>query len=240
MTSLPEEHTYERIAREITAELTDGMWRDGDALPSEAALTISFNVSRKTIRRALDIVARSGLVDRAQGKHSIVRNPRIEKAVGQATDFSAETRKAGLRPRSRLDSVKVRGATLGEAVHLGLTTGADVFEIVRTRLIEGLPVVWQTSALPAQFAQKLDNLDRSSGSLYGAIKLKLGIEITQIEDRLSIVAARPKEAASLRVAEGTPLISMRRIARTGDGQPIELSVSLIRPEFFVFQTSRKV
>jgi GntR family transcriptional regulator len=232
------EHTYQRIAREIAAELRGGLWRDGDRLPSEGAFSASFGVSRKTVRRAFDIVARGGLIDRAQGRNAIARNRRIEKTIGLASDFSSEARKAGLRPRTRLDGITTRRATIAEAVHLGLPAGADVVEIVRTRLVEHLPAVWQTSVLPARFAAELRNVGRSDASLYGAIRSRLGIEIARTEDSLTIVVARAGDAERLKVPVGAPLVSMRRLASTRDAQPIELSISLIRPEFFVFQTSR--
>jgi len=237
--ALPQtEPTYERLAREIEAELRDGFWRDGDPLPSEAAFAASYGVSRKTIRRAFEIIERGGLIDRSQGRNSLVRNPRIEKAIGLASDFSSEARRAGLRPRSRLESIRIRDATLGESVHLGLPTGTEVVEIVRTRQVEGLPTVWQTSVLPAAIARELDGLRQAGSSLYGAIRNKLGIEISGTEDRLSIIVACAREAERLRVANGTTLVRMTRLASAKDGRAIEFSISLIRPEFFVFQTSR--
>lgn len=237
--TLPQtEPIYERLAREIEAELRDGPWRDGDPLPSEAAFAASYGVSRKTIRRAFEIIERNGLIDRSQGRNSLVRNPRIEKAIGLASDFSSEARRAGLRPRSRLDSIRIRKATLGESVHLGLPAGTEVVEIVRTRQVEGLPTVWQSSVLPAAFARGLGDLRQAGSSLYDSIRTRLGIEITATEDRLSIVNARDREAERLRVANGTPLVRMTRLASAKDGRVIEFSVSLIRPEFFVFQTSR--
>ena len=167
-----------------------------------------------------------------------MRNRRIEKTIGLASDFSSEARKAGLRPRTRLDGITTRRATIAEAVHLGLPAGADVVEIERTRLVDSLPAVWQTSVLPARFAGELRNVGRSDASLYGAIRTRLGIEIARTEDSLTIVMARAGDAERLKVPAGAPLVSMRRLVSTRDAQAIELSISLIRPEFFVFQTHR--
>jgi GntR family transcriptional regulator len=234
------EYAYERVAREIAAELRDGFWWDGDTLPSECAFSASFGVSRKTIRRAFDIVERDGLIDRAQGRNSVVRSRRIEKTIGLATNFPSEARKIGLRPRTRLGSTAIRRATIAEAVRLGLSADEDILEIVRTRLVENLPAVWQISVLPARFAQDLGSLNQPDASLYGAILNKLGIEIARTEDSLTIVTARAGEADHLRIAVGAPVVRMRRLALALDGEAIELSTSLIRPEFFVFQTSREI
>lgn len=233
------EYAYERVAREIAAELRDGLWRDGDTLPSECAFSASLGVSRKTIRRALNIVERDGLIDKSQGRNSVVRSRRIEKTVGLATDFPSETRKAGLRPRTRLGSMAIRRATIAEAVRLGLSAAGNVLEVVRTRLVDNLPVVWQTSVLPARFAQELGNLNRPDASLYSELLNKLGIEIARTEDSLTIVTARAGDAEHLRISVGTPVVRMRRLASARDSEPIELSTSLIRPEFFVFKTSRE-
>lgn len=140
-------------------------------------------------------------------------------------------------PHTRLHSVTIRRATIAEAVHLGLRANADVLEIIRTRLVERLPAVWQTFILSVRLAEGLANVGRSDATLYGALKTRLGIEIACTEDSLTIVAARAADADRLKVAAGAPLVSMRRLASSRDGQAIELSISLIRPEFFVFQTS---
>jgi DNA-binding GntR family transcriptional regulator len=95
------------------------------------------------------------------------------------------------------------------------------------------------SVLPTRFAQELGNLNQPDASLYGAI-LKLGIEIARTQDSLTIVTARAGDADHLKVMVGAPVVRMRRLASTRDGKAIELSTSLIRPEFFVFQTSREI
>jgi GntR family transcriptional regulator len=236
----PAAYTYERVACEIAAELRDGFWRDGDMLPSECAFSVSLGVSRKTIRRALDLIERDGLIDKARGRNSVVRDRRIEKIMGLATDFSSEARKAGLRPRTRLDSMAIRRATIIEAARLGLSAAGDVLEIVRTRLVENLPAVWQTSVLPARFAQDLSNLNRPDASLYGEILNKLGIEIARTEDTLTITTARAGDADRLKVLVGEPVVRMRRLASARDGEAIELSTSLIRPQLFKFQTCQEI
>ncbi len=64
---------YRRIADALRAEMDGGALRPGDALPSEAALTARFGVSRGTARRALAELEGAGLVESRQGRGRFVR-----------------------------------------------------------------------------------------------------------------------------------------------------------------------
>lgn len=52
-------------------------YEESELLPSENALAKEYSVSRETIRKALDYLSQDGLIQKKQGKGSIVLNPRL-------------------------------------------------------------------------------------------------------------------------------------------------------------------
>ena len=58
---------YQQIADELRARLAAGEYAPGRLLPSEAELSSEFDASRVTVRRALELLRESGLVDARQG-----------------------------------------------------------------------------------------------------------------------------------------------------------------------------
>ena len=70
---MPRAIKYERIYRELRARIEAGAYAPGDAVPSELELAREWEVSRITSRKALALLAESGLVERRRGKGTFVR-----------------------------------------------------------------------------------------------------------------------------------------------------------------------
>lgn len=63
---------YEALAQAIRQAIADGVYRMGELLPTEEALTARFGVSRQTVRRALALLADEGVIEKRQGSGSRV------------------------------------------------------------------------------------------------------------------------------------------------------------------------
>jgi GntR family transcriptional regulator len=229
---------YERIAGSIAKEIDDGLWRNGENLPSEDALTETYGVSRKTVRHALRLVERRGHIAKSQGKRSVIRCRKVEKIIGTALEFSLEAERAGLKSKTRLHGTLARQPTMTEVVLLRLPPRATVTEIKRTRYLNQLPAVSQTSILESSIASQLSNIGHPDASLYDELRKRMRINVGGAEDTLSAITANSTEAAALGIPEGTPLVSMQRKTFTDTGSVIEISTSVIRPEFFIFRFKR--
>ncbi|ODA75171.1 HTH-type transcriptional repressor YvoA [Streptomyces sp. AVP053U2] len=74
-----DEPLYRRIATELLGELRDGAIPPGERLPGERQLAEHFGVSRETVRQALEVLRRDGLVatDR-RGSHATLQGPPVE------------------------------------------------------------------------------------------------------------------------------------------------------------------
>jgi DNA-binding GntR family transcriptional regulator len=70
---------YRRITAELQRAIADGELAPGDALPSEAALTRQYGVSRGTARQALSLLMSLGLVYAVHGKGRFVNAARSLK-----------------------------------------------------------------------------------------------------------------------------------------------------------------
>jgi DNA-binding transcriptional MocR family regulator len=70
---------YRRIATQLLGELHDGTIPPGERLPAERQLAEHFGVSRETVRQALELLRRDGLVatDR-RGSHATLPGPPVE------------------------------------------------------------------------------------------------------------------------------------------------------------------
>ncbi len=228
------DHAYQRLANRLISELTGGLWRNGDPLPSENALATAYAVSRRTVRQALELLQREGFVSKGQGRSTVYRERAIGRSGEKLVDFPTAAREAGFRPSTRLLSTARREACLSAAHALNLPLGSEVFEIRRVRLLEGRPVVHQTSLLPAALARRLDVAKLADTSLYTMLRTALAGEIFLAREHVSLLTASAEEAEALSIPQASPLLRVQRVVVDKDGTPVEYSNSALQDSFFRF------
>jgi GntR family transcriptional regulator len=69
------QYEYQRVAEDITAQITSGALRPGARLLSERALAEHYGVAFHTVRHAMQILRERGLVESVHGRGTYVRQP---------------------------------------------------------------------------------------------------------------------------------------------------------------------
>ncbi|MBN9525493.1 MAG: GntR family transcriptional regulator [Alphaproteobacteria bacterium] len=221
---------YRQIAGALAAEIARGLHEPGAALPSEHQLCRLFSVSRVTVRAALQQLVEDGLIERRHGAGSFVRPRVIHKPLGGLTDFRAEAERHGRTATTRLMSLIERPASIAERMKFGAATDA-VHELVRLRLLDGVPAVYQTTLLPAGLLGPSAAAMLADGSLYAYLAHR-GRQPAAAEDVVEAVALAPPAALVLKLPAGSPVFRFHRTARDRAGQVVELSDSLIRSDLY--------
>jgi GntR family transcriptional regulator of arabinose operon len=65
---------YQQLASIIRKQILQGIYKPGDKLPSEFELVEQSQVSRSSVRQAIDLLAREGLVEIVHGKGNFIHN----------------------------------------------------------------------------------------------------------------------------------------------------------------------
>jgi GntR family transcriptional regulator len=107
---------------------------------------------------------------------------------------------------------------------LSLPLGGDVIEIRRVLSFSGRPVVLDDIWLPGHMFKGLtaERLSQYQGPMYGLFESEFGVRMIRAEEKLRAVLADESVAPLLKVAPGSPLLSVERLSRTYDDQPVEL------------------
>src|SRR6516165_12267585 len=95
---------YLQIAESIGSLLASGALPPGYVLPPERLLCEQFGISRMTLRQAMSLLDREGLIDSRRGIGTVVRPSRLRKQEQELRSFSEEIRERGGRPESRMIS----------------------------------------------------------------------------------------------------------------------------------------
>jgi GntR family transcriptional regulator len=195
-----------------------------DPLPSDAQLCAEFGVSRMTARNAVARLAQEGIVYRVPGRGTFVAEPPVHRQASSLLSFSAEMRRQGKNPTSRLVARAERAAEPGERGRLRLRPRGKVVEISRLRLADEQPVAVETAVFSAELAEGLLAADLEHGSLHRTL-LALGRVPTAGTASLRAEPAARGDAKLLGVRTGAALLVERRLIFDQTGAPLELTVS---------------
>lgn len=223
---------YQQIKSLLVRSLQAGEWRPGEAIPSEIELATRFRVSQGTVRKAIDELASENLLVRRQGKGTFVAThaeERVQYRFLRLTPDDPNT--VGDVKRELLDCRRLR-APADIARALNLKPGDTVVEVRRVLHFAGRPVVLDDIWLPGHLFKGLtaERLSEYKGPMYGLFETEFGVRMIRAEEKLRAVLANQAEAVLLSVEVGAPLLSVERLSRTYDDQPVELRRGLYRTE----------
>ncbi|MBI0539498.1 GntR family transcriptional regulator [Roseomonas sp. KE2513] len=224
---------YHRIFTVLRQEITEGTWPDGVSLPNEHELAARFQVARITIRRALEELAKQGLLDRRHGKGTFAR-PGAEPPFRQDLRGLLES----LVIMGRETSVSVLdlayvAAPAEVAAALELPPQAMVQKSVRVRSHKGRRFSYLTTWVPEEIGRKFERDDLACKPLLSLLDAA-GYRVSKADQVISARSAEPTVAEALAVPVGSALLSVRRQVRDESGRVVEYLQALYQPELYEY------
>jgi len=218
--------TKQRETRESVLELIEPL-DVGSAIPSERQLSVDLEVSRLTVRAALDELVREGYLVRRQGAGTFVAAPKVAKGM-DVSSFSEDMRARGLTPASRTLELNVvpAGARLGRLLHV--SPSEPVVAARRLRLADGEPMAIELLHARASLVPGLTAADLEQNSFYDLLIDRYAIEIAGGTQTVEPPVTNDDESAALGVPLHSPALLFERITRTAGGEVIEFTSSTYR------------
>jgi len=227
---------YYQLANILRKRVENGEFQAHDAIPSERQIEEQYNLSRPTIRQAIDLLERQGYLYRVHGRGTFVSPPKLQKGILELTSFSEDMRSRGLTPGQRILEFGMVKADGKIAQQLGLKEGVDeVLRIKRLRFGDDTPIGLQDSYLCLPAGQTITREEiEEHGSIYAILQEKFGLFPTEADETLEVTLATPVEAELLEVPEGSPLLLNERTLWSQNRQAIEFVKILYRGDRYKY------
>jgi GntR family transcriptional regulator len=229
-----------QLSEDLRRRIGRGEFPVGSRLPAEQELMAQYGVARGTVRQALATLRSEGLIHGARGQPARVAAPPLRQSVDELISFSAWVRSIGEEAGGRVVEFAPRPADHETLSALGLERGTLVWHLVRVRLLAGEAVMVERTSFPQAIGELVAELDLESDSIYERLA-EHGVDFAEAAQLVDAVAAAPLDARLLGVAQGGPLLRVRRRTVSPEGVSLEWSDDRYRPDRVVFsiQTSAR-
>ncbi|MBY6035074.1 GntR family transcriptional regulator [Fictibacillus nanhaiensis] len=228
---------YYQIEEAIKQKIEKGDWEPGSMISSEREFAENYEVSRMTVRQAINNLVNDGYLTRSKGKGTFVSSKKIEQKLLGLTSFTEDMKSRGLEPASKLVSFQKIQANHKLAKSLEIQPSEEVYEIKRVRLADDVPMAIETTFVPVQLLD-LQEIHLKKGSLYSHVE-NAGFYIDYATQSLEASIAREAESEILEIAKGAPVLLIQRQTYLTTGKPLEIVHSVYRGDRYKFMIDMK-
>jgi GntR family transcriptional regulator len=206
------------------------------SLPSENELVDQYQVSRATVRQALALLEREGLIYRAKGKGTYITKHRLRYPLTTLVPTTEDMQRRGWEPGVVVHSFEEIEARSPITESLQLAPADKVYELCRIRLANGEPVGIQWAFLPVKNSPGLIEFDLAQ-SLTRVMEVHFGIVFWSAHEYLRARLPTEFEAEKLEIKRNLPVISMERTTFAPEGNPVEFLQSVWRSDKYEYEFS---
>lgn len=232
--SLENQRPREEAMEKIESYIIENKLRPNDKLPSERSMCMMWDINRTTLRSAIRQLMLEGKIYSKNGSGTYVSPKKLLKNLQDVDGFYDTAIKANRQPSTKLLNVDIceTNKELGKRMELKL--GHKLLRVCRIRLLEGIPVMYETSWLDYERFPHLEKYITEASSLYQVLEKEYKLDITGGKEKLSIAYCDEKEAYYLDLDEGNPVIYQSGIAFDDKEVIFEYFKSITRSEYVCF------
>jgi GntR family transcriptional regulator len=243
----PSKSLYIQIKDRIKERILTGKLQKGDKIPSERELCSLFEVSRITVRQAINEAVKEGLLFTVQGKGTFVADYggdlKIDQGLSQITPFKDAISNAGLSAGTKLVSHQMQPVDfiLHKILNIGLEK--TVLNLNLLGMANNEPFVFYQSYHEAALGMKLyrNALQKAEKQIvFSTIDLYEEVEFmpSYADQTFEALTADQSQAEILKIQPGSPLFLITSIIYTKKNLPVEYRKAFYRGDKYKFHLKR--
>lgn len=239
---------YMQVKDELKQQIDKGIYVPNQKIPSERELCEKFNVSRITVRQALEEAIKDGYLYRHHGRGTFVtdKQNKFGQSLEEVLRFDDLLKSKGHKGKTEILSTKTNLSDMEISSVLQLEVGSSLLDMKLVGYSEGKPVVLYESYVLEdigvellKIAQKLSDEDQafSSIDLYRHYK---GNKPTKMRQSIEAISAEGKLVHTLDVTPGHPLMKVTSVFLLADDKPVEFRKAYYLGENYIFYLTRNL
>jgi GntR family transcriptional regulator len=194
------------------------------------------NISRTTVRQAIELLVNDGLIIRYRGKGSFISNSKMKRPLNSLYNFTENMRELNVVPSSYVLKNEVIIASEDIRSHLKLpTTQNKIFYLERLRYADNKPVLLERTSIPYYLCQGIESYDFSTMSLYHVLSQNYFLNLYHATETIAAMLIRENEAKLLQCNTKDVGYKISRISYLDSEFIFEYTTSITRADMCEFQ-----
>ncbi|KXZ39274.1 GntR family transcriptional regulator, mannosyl-D-glycerate transport/metabolism system repressor [Alkalithermobacter thermoalcaliphilus JW-YL-7 = DSM 7308] len=224
---------YKQIANKIKQEIIKENLSSGEAIPSEIKLSQMYNVSRVTIRQAIDTLVSEGLLYKIQGSGTYVKESKIEHNIYNLQGFTEEMRKFNKTPVNKILEFKMIKPDENIRKILKLKENEKTFFVSRLRFIDNVPVVLENTYLPVNIFSDL-SYEVMLSSKYEYVEKEKKLKIKESFQEIIPITCNDKLKELFNLKEYIPILKVKLFSTLEDNTIFEYTELYFKSDEYKF------
>lgn len=225
---------YLNIYNEVITKIEEGKIIPSTKLSSESEMMKEYNVSRDTIRKALNLLAQNGYIQKIKGKGSFVLDiNKYDFPVSGLISFKELSQKMGRKSKTVLSELQLIKSDEFLTEQLNLHKKDKVWKIVRVREIGNEKIILDKDFINANFVPSLTK-EICEDSIYKYIEKKLKLEISFAKKVITVEEATKEDKELLDMEKYNMVVVVKNHVYLNDASLFQYTESRHRPDKFRF------
>jgi len=205
---------YKKLYETLRKHIIEGVYKEGDLLPSENELCQLYGMTRPTVRQSLAELANNGYIKKHQGKGSIVHHLPREIGILSVSGTTSAVGDRNLRTRIIVKPI-IKQWDEGFMFQLSdLEKESGVIYMERLRLLDGIPIFYDISYIANINLPRITSRQFENKSLFQILRDNYQVEIKGGEQRIKAILSNLKISKFLKIKKGEPVLHLERKLET--------------------------
>ncbi|UOQ95163.1 GntR family transcriptional regulator [Halobacillus shinanisalinarum] len=213
----------------LEKKIFDGEYKT--KIPSEREFMEEFSISRSTVREAINLLVRDGVLEKKKGKGTFVSFKPIQEWLGYLSSTTETIRGMGMKPGAKLID---HGIMKPDESIISLTGLDTAYFIKRIRYADDVPIAIENQYYPVEIGMKLEKYDLDKATLYDLLEKKLEINFADAEQMITSGPFLENDANHLGVSPATCSLIINRMIYDNEGDLVEYQEGFYRSDMYSF------
>lgn len=207
-------------------------YRNGKLLPNEVDLSKELNISRNTLRQAINKLVFEGLLTRKKGYGTCIAPQDVMSNAKNWMSFSQEMASKGLSVQNFELHISWKHPPKDASVFFSCSEAEKLLCLERLRGKPDLPFVFFISYFGANVQMSIS--EDMSKPLYEILSEKYGIYVKTSKEEIFAREADSFIAEKLGISEGDAILVRKRYVYDTNNSPVEYNIGYYRADSFTY------
>ncbi|HFI0139676.1 TPA: trehalose operon repressor [Streptococcus suis] len=224
---------YQEIYNDLKEKIRTNTYPAETSLPTEQRLQEIYGVSRDTVRKALSMLTERGMIQKVQGRGSLVlKQEMLNFPVSGLTSYQELAESLQLETKTEVVSLDQIVISSNLANLTGFESHSKIWKVVRTRSIDGKVSVVDTDYLSADIVPTITK-EIAASSIYNYLEKTLKLDIAYAQKEIT-VEPTSREERELMKNEDDYLVLIKSRVYLGDTKQFQYTESKHKIDKFRF------